>query len=107
MAVAVKPFDPVDQLEAALGALCHRDGDCAVELDHRRGRDLPEPRVQLGDLRPVGLVLEMERRDRRLQLVRARPPQPQRAVEHAPPLVDARLVPERAVLVFEQDELAT
>ena len=46
----------------------------------------------------------MERRDRGLELVRARPAEAQRAVEQAAALLDPGRVPERVVLVLEQHE---
>src|SRR2546426_7545669 len=33
--VGVEALDEVDQLEATLGPLAHRGGDCSVQLDHR------------------------------------------------------------------------
>jgi hypothetical protein len=44
--------------------------------------------------------------DRGLELIRADPAQARGALEHPMALVDALAVPERAVLVFEQDQLA-
>ncbi len=48
----------------------------------------------------------MPRRDGRLELVRARPAQPFRALQDAEALLDRAGVPERAILVGQQDELA-
>ena len=68
-----------------------------------------EPRelaVERGDLRPVARLVGVQRRDRRLHDVRAAAPQRERPVEHGPPVGDLRRVPERAVLVGEQHEIA-
>ena len=63
--------------------------------------------VQRGDLRPVELrLLGLQRRDRGLEHVRAAAAQRQRPLEQRAPLVDLRGVPQRAVLILEQDELA-
>ena len=50
--------------------------------------------------------LGMQGGDRRLDLVAARAPEPQRAVQHAHALGDLGPVPARAILVGEQDQLA-
>ena len=51
-------------------------------------------------------ALGVARGDRRLQLVRPGPPQRLGALEHPQPLVDLARVPEAAILVGEEDELA-
>ena len=104
--VLVEPVDPVDQHEARLGPVRHRDGHGAVQLDHGRRRQLAEPLVERRNLRPVGLRLQVERRDRGLELVRPGTAQRQRPVEHGATLLDPLGVPQRAILVVEQHELA-
>ena len=102
--VVARQVDPVDQREARLRPFGHRDRDRAVQLDDRGGPPREQLPVERGDLRPVGLVLEVERRDRRLELVRAGPAEPQGAVEQAAALLDPGPVPERAVLLLQQHE---
>ena len=56
----------VDELEPGRRTERHRDRDRAVELDHRRRRQLGERVVERGDARPVGVVGGRARaRDRR------------------------------------------
>ena len=102
--------DAVHHREAHLGSVGHRDGDREVELDDR-GRVHPgEGRVERRDLRPVrvgrrrGLVVE--RRDRRLELIRAGPAGRERPLHEGAALADPSGVPARPILVVEQDELA-
>ena len=100
----------VDERQPRRGAVGHRDGDRAVQLDHRRGVDPPQRAVERRDLRPVGVLrprgARVERGDRRLDLVRARRPRGERLVEDPEPLVDRVVVPSRAVLILEEDERA-
>ena len=103
--------DGVDQRQREGGALRHRDGDGAIEFDHRGGGGATEQSVKRGDLGPVGI----------LGLARAgvaggngsldgvgtqatiEPLGAQQALESAP---DHQLVPHRPVLVGQQDGLA-
>ena len=82
--VPLQPGQPVDDLEPGLRPVGHRDGDCTVQLHDRRRAQLGEPAVEERDLRPVRGLLVVERRDRRLQLVRARAAKRQRPLERAP-----------------------
>ena len=68
--------------------------------------DAGELAVQGRDLRPVRRVVDVEGRDRRLEDVRPPAAERERAVEARPALCDPRRVPERAVLVGEQDDRA-
>ena len=65
-----------------------------------------QPAVQRGDLRPVDLLLAVQRGDRRLQLVGAGAAQAQRAVELRAALGERAGVPARAVLVGQGDVAA-
>src|SRR4029077_11385195 len=60
--------------------------------------------VEGGDLGPVGRLGEVQGGDRRLQRVVAPAAKGEAAVERRPSLGDAVGVPERAVLVAEQDQ---
>ncbi|MFK4085276.1 hypothetical protein ACI2LF_14280 [Kribbella sp. NPDC020789] len=61
--------------QAGRDTIGHREGDRAVQLDHRRRREPGQLGVQLGNPGPVGLRhIRCDRvtgRDRGLQLVRA------------------------------------
>src|SRR5436305_2082556 len=81
----------------------------AIELRLSACRDEHEreqPVVEERDLLPVGFRLEVEGRDRSLELVLPRAPQRQRALECRAALLDLRRVPAAPVLVGEQHELA-
>lgn len=47
---------PIDELEAFSRTECHRHGNGAVQLDHRRRSKLRQFGVELGDAGPVGLL---------------------------------------------------
>src|SRR6476469_6630218 len=51
--VAVEPLDAVDQLEAVLRPVRHRDRGRSVQLDDGRRREAQELAVERNDLRPV------------------------------------------------------
>jgi len=104
--VVLEPGDSVEQFEPRLGAVRHGDGDSSIQLDDRRADELGEASVKERDLLPIGLRLEVEGRDRRLQLIRTRQAEGERAVESAAALLDLAHVPELAILVLEQHELA-
>jgi len=53
---AVLVGDDADLVQPALGTLALRDGDGAVERDHRRGAQAHERVVERNDLGPVGLL---------------------------------------------------
>jgi hypothetical protein len=81
------------------------DGDRAVQRHDRRAGDVLEPLVEERDLLPVAWMLEVEDGDRCLDDVGPAPVEGERALELLPAFVDLVLVPERAVLVVEKDEL--
>ena len=100
----------VEQFEPGVRAFGHRHCDGPVELHN--GRRLPprELAVERGDLRPIRVLrpdcLRVEGRDRGLELVWPRPPQRERAVEQRCAALGQVAVPERAVLLLEQDEVS-
>ena len=71
--VRVEPFDRVDDREPVRRVGRHRHRDAAVQRHDRRAGDALELGVERRDLRPVRLLLDVERGDRRLQLVDAGP----------------------------------
>ena len=91
--------------------LRHAEGRGEVELDDRRGRDAPQHPVEDDDLLPVGLRrgrrLAVDRRDRRLQLEGSDRPAHQRLLDEAHAARDRTVVPQRAVLGVERDEVAS
>src|SRR4051794_31292012 len=91
-----------EQIEACLWAVGEADGDGTVELDYRGWCELHERAEEVGDLPPVGLLLDLERRDRRLQLVLTGAPQTHGTLQRPKALADARLVPPRAVLLADR-----
>ena len=94
------------QSQSGLWTVGESDGDGAVELDHRGGSELGERPVEVGDLRPVRTGLDLERGDRRLQLVLTGLPQAHGTLERPKALADARLVPQRAVLLLDREVAA-
>ena len=90
----------------ASGPCCLGDRDGPVQLDDRRVGEAGELAVEGGDLGPVARLVGVQRRDRRLHDVRAAAAQSEGPVEHRPPVGDLRRVPERAVLVGEQHQVA-
>ena len=90
----------------ASGPLRLGDRDGPVQLDDRRAGEAGELAVERGDLGPVARLVGVQGRDRRLHDVGAAAAQGEGPVEHRPPLGDLAGVPERAVLVGEQHQLA-
>src|SRR4051794_5043651 len=60
----------VHECETALRPFGHRDRDGSIQLDDRGSRLLCKAAVERRDLSPVGVLVGVQRRDRRLQLVR-------------------------------------
>jgi hypothetical protein len=88
----------------------HRDGDDAVEGDHRAGRDPVQQPVQPEDLPPVGALgsdrLVVQGGDRGLQLVGADRRAGQRLGDQGDLLGDGPRVPQTAILLGERHQLA-
>ena len=86
-----------EQLEAGLRAVGEPDRHGAVHLNDGRWAEPAQRLIQERDLPPVGPVgigrLEVERGDRRLQLILARAPHPERALEHPGALMNPSLIP--------------
>jgi hypothetical protein len=98
----------LQQVEAGPRSSYHRDGDGAIECDHRVVGDALEQLVQGEDLWPVrvlhALGLVVHRGDGRLQLVRACRPLGQRVGDERHALPDGSPVPKIPVLLCERDK---
>ncbi|MHC2316297.1 hypothetical protein ACVIHC_003343 [Bradyrhizobium diazoefficiens] len=82
-----------------------------VELDHRRRIDPQQHLVEPADLRPVGRLkarrARMQRGDRGLHRIGLRPAGYAQCVVHETQTrLDLRAIPERAVLLFQQHDVA-
>src|SRR3954468_21675934 len=101
--------DRVDERQSGRRTVAHRDGDGAIQLDHRRRVRSQQHLIEAGDLRPVGLGgagrLGVERRDRRLDRIRTRPCR-ERSPHQTHAFGDLIAVPQRAILIFQQDQIA-
>src|SRR5947209_4898826 len=107
MQVAVfRQLEPVDDLQSGFWITCFRCGCRLVELDHRGPRQTGELAVEGRDLGPVGRLLRVQRRDRRLQYVRAAAAQGKGSVERRTATRELARVPQRSVLLRQQDEVA-
>ena len=95
----------IDDIETPLGAIRLGDGDRPAQLDDRRVGDAGKLAVEGCDLGPIPRLDGMQTRDRRLHDVRTTAAQRQRSVQHDAAVGDLRLIPERAVLVGEHDDL--
>ena len=97
--------DRVDEREPALDVARERHRDGVVEARDGRAVEPEQRLVGRGERRRIR-ALGVAGRDRRLELVRPGPAQRLGPLEHPQALVDRARVPEAAVLVGEQDELA-
>src|SRR5262245_57848487 len=100
----------LDEIEASLRTEGHRDRHCTVELHDGGWRELGQLRVEPRDVRPVrfrrGQRAGVTGGDRRLKRVRAtRPAELFSTLECGETTTDEELIPERAVLIEEQDGL--
>jgi hypothetical protein len=95
--------DPGKQRQPCLGPGSKPDRSGAVELDHRRRAEYGENAIKLGDLRPVrraGIgALDVQGGDRRLHLIFAWPPEPERILEHLQLLADPVMLPQQHLLI--------
>ena len=102
--------DGVDELETGRRAVAHSHRHRAIQLDYRRRVGAQQDVVESDDLAPVRGVgsdrVGVHRRDRRLQRIGAEAPRGKRVLHQSRSFRDLRPVPERAVLVTEQDQLA-
>ena len=99
-----------DQPQALGRTGSHAHRHRPVELHHRRGQELRELPVEAGDLGPVGVGRagrgDVAGGDGGLHLVGARPPRPQRRLQHRDALGDLGGVPPAAVLVLQRHHVA-
>ncbi len=110
MITAQRDGEIVDLAEGNLGPREMAQRDRSVETHHRAVRHAHEDVVEDDDLVPVRLRprsgLRMQRRDRRLHLVRTARPHCARALQRRNAVGDRRVIPQRAVLVRQQHHLA-
>jgi len=99
-----------DQPQALGRTGSHAHRHRPVQLHHRRGQELRELPVEAGDLGPVGVGRagrgDVAGGDGGLHLVGARPPRPQRRLQHRDALGDLGGVPPAAVLVLQRHHVA-
>ena len=69
--LVVRQLELVDERQRLFGLARLGDRHGAVQRDDRRPGDLLEPGVKRRDLRPIDGVVDLERRDRRLEHVLA------------------------------------
>ena len=102
--------DGIDQCEAGGGAIAHRHGYGAVQLDNGRRHNTRKYIVKRHDLRPIGQFgisgLSMYRCDCRLEGIGAETPRCQSLLHQSDPFLDLIFVPEGPVLVVEKDQIA-
>ena len=103
--VPTELLELVDQLETGFDVPGERDRDRAVQARDGRRIGLDQRVVDRCDRGGIR-AFRVAGGDRRLELVRPRSPERLRATEDTQALLDLRPVPERAVLVGEEDELA-
>ena len=100
----------VEQGQARRGAGVHCDCHCAVEGDDGRRGARHEAVVQAYDLGPVGIGavagFGMDGGDGRLNCVGTGGSKAKRVLGDLQPVLDLRVVPQFAVLIFEQDQIA-
>ncbi len=96
----------LDDRERGRGTVELGDGDRAAEFDDGGARHSREALVELRDAIPRPRLLGVQRGDRGLQQIRALAVQRDAAVELAPSALDQRAIPQRAVLVVQQHQLA-
>ena len=99
----------VDQNQTGGGTVAHRDRRGAIELDHRRWIDTQQHIVKTDDLRPIGRRrvrrFGVDRGDRRLQCVRSDAARRECSLDEGYPFGDLIAVPERPILILEENEL--
>src|SRR5207248_2466009 len=103
--VAVE-LEALDKRERGLDVTRLGQGGGPVQLYHRGAGAAAELAVQLRELRPVLRLVDVQRRDRRLQHVEAADPEGQGPVERRAANGDPVEIPERAVLIVQEHDLA-
>ncbi len=102
--------DRIHEIESCFRAIPHRHRHRAVQLHHGRWLDAQQDIVDHDNLRPVRRRgrggMGVNRSYRRLQGVRTETARQQCPLHQRRPFGNMLRIPERAVLVFEQDETA-
>ena len=103
--VAVE-LEALHQRERGLDLARFGDGGGPVELHDGRAGETGELAVQGRQLQPVLGLIDVQGRDGRLHNVGTAAAERQRAIERGPSLRDLVEVPERSVLLAEEDDRA-
>jgi hypothetical protein len=105
---AVIVVESIEGGESDIRSVRHADGDGVADSRRRRRPDRQQRRVQGSDLGPVGLLdrrrLGVKGCDRRLKLKRPRRAERAGSIEERDTTIDQLVIPDRAVLIFEEDE---
>src|ERR671926_1585552 len=100
----------VDMFQAGLWTIAHSNGYGAIEIDNGRRLNSYQLVVKRDNLAPVGgsgrFRFRMNGCDRSLQCVRAEAAGTQGLLDQGQPFSDLFVVPERAVLMFQQDQFS-
>ena len=104
-------FQRIDQIQRARRSVHHRHRGGVIELDHRRRADPQQHFIESRDLRPVGIAIirrpRMQRGDRGLHRVGFRRARQLQGVFHQlQAFGDLPMVPQRAILLFQQHDVA-
>ena len=107
MVVAViVEIQTIEQRESRFGPLELSHGNRSVHAHDRRAGDLLEALIQQRDLLPVSRLPQVKLGNRGLDGVGPASVQRERALQLSPTFLDLLPVPQRPVLIIEQDELA-
>jgi len=100
----------IDETKTPLWTFAHGDGNCAVEFHDRRWRNTKQPVVERSDLAPVRgccrRSLGVNCRNGRLQGVGAETARSKSALGERDAFGDLIPVPQRAILLLQQDQLS-
>ena len=105
------PDKRIDEIKRMRRAINHGHGRGVIELDHRRRRKPHQHFVESDDLRPIRIFMPMRLRmqcgNGGLDRIATGPAwRAQRALDQLQSFFDLRAVPETAILILEQDDIA-
>src|ERR671931_1455739 len=102
--VVLVEVEAIDLCERAVNVTRLGDRNGVVQCCNRRAGLRRELTVERCKLRPVLRLLDVQRSNRRLQDVRTSSAERQRALERCSPRRDPLTIPERSILVAEEDD---